>query len=197
MLDEIAGDLLVDPGVVEGKSEVVAQRHGQRSEADEVCGGTNQNPAPGEQRKGPILHEMDGLLSGGECPRDAPSLASGGLRRGSAHSQQSAGQSARRCCSGRAGGTTRPEFLLGRYCVWRRYNLRKAMQTTLTDRQIAYFRGLCTAVLLAGAACYAAFTIHWQWMWDTQVMHYMVLLLGHGQSHPTRRSTTSTCRART
>ncbi len=55
------------------------------------------------------------------------------------------------------------------------------MQTTLTDRQIAYFRGLCTAVLLAGAACYAAFTIHWQWMWDTQVMHYMVLLLDHGK----------------
>ena len=55
------------------------------------------------------------------------------------------------------------------------------MQTTLSDRQITYFRDLCTAVLLAGAACYVVFTIHWQWMWDTQVMHYMVLLLNHGK----------------
>jgi len=76
VLDEIAGDLLVNPGIVEGKAEIVAQRHGQRTEADEVGGGYNQNPSPGEQRKGPILHEMDGLLSGGEGPRDAPSLAS-------------------------------------------------------------------------------------------------------------------------
>ena len=55
------------------------------------------------------------------------------------------------------------------------------MQTTLTDRQIYYFRFLCVAVLLAGAACYVVFTIHWQWMWDTQVMHYIVLLLNHGK----------------
>jgi hypothetical protein len=56
------------------------------------------------------------------------------------------------------------------------------MQTTLSDRQIYYFRLLCTAVLLAGAACYVVFTIHWQWMWDTQVMHYIVLLLNHGKA---------------
>ena len=55
------------------------------------------------------------------------------------------------------------------------------MQTTLTDRQIYFFRFLCVAVLLAGAACYVVFTIHWQWMWDTQVMHYIVLLLNHGK----------------
>jgi hypothetical protein len=55
------------------------------------------------------------------------------------------------------------------------------MQTTLTDRQIYYFRVLSMTVLLAGAACYVVFTIHWQWMWDTQVMHYIVLLLNHGK----------------
>jgi hypothetical protein len=37
------------------------------------------------------------------------------------------------------------------------------------------------AVLLAGAASYVMFTIHWKWMWDTQVMHYIVLLLKHGK----------------
>ena len=56
------------------------------------------------------------------------------------------------------------------------------MQTTLTDRQIHFFRLLCMAVLLSGAACYVAFTIHWQWVWDTQVMHYIVLLLNHGMA---------------
>ena len=52
---------------------------------------------------------------------------------------------------------------------------------TLSDRQIQYFRVLCMAVLLAGAASYVVFTIHWRWMWDTQVMHYIVLLLKHGK----------------
>jgi len=56
------------------------------------------------------------------------------------------------------------------------------MQTTLSDRQVAYFRILCIAVLLTGAVCYVVFTIHWQWMWDTQVMHYIVLLLNHGMA---------------
>jgi hypothetical protein len=55
------------------------------------------------------------------------------------------------------------------------------MQMTLSDRQVYSFRILCMAVLLAGAACYVMFTIHWQWMWDTQVMHYIVLLLNHGK----------------
>jgi hypothetical protein len=55
------------------------------------------------------------------------------------------------------------------------------MQTTLSDRQVYYFRVLCIAMLLAGAACYVAFTLHWQWMWDTQVMHYITLLIGHGK----------------
>ncbi len=56
-----------------------------------------------------------------------------------------------------------------------------ALQTTLSDRQVYYFRILCIVVLLAGAASYVAFTIHWQWMWDTQVMHYIVLLMKHGR----------------
>jgi hypothetical protein len=55
------------------------------------------------------------------------------------------------------------------------------MQTTPTDRQVHTFRILCILTLLAGAACYVAFTIHWHWMWDTQVMHYIVLLLDHGK----------------
>ncbi len=55
------------------------------------------------------------------------------------------------------------------------------MQTTLSDRQVSYFRILCILTLLAGAACYVAFTIHWQWMWDTQVMHYISFLLDHGK----------------
>jgi hypothetical protein len=55
------------------------------------------------------------------------------------------------------------------------------MQTTLSDRPIQAFRVLCMAVLLAGAACYVVFSFHWQWMWDTQVMHYIVLLLNHGK----------------
>lgn len=56
------------------------------------------------------------------------------------------------------------------------------MQTTLSDRQVTYFRILCIAVLLTGAVCYVVFTLHWQWMWDTQVMHYIVLLLNHGMA---------------
>ena len=52
---------------------------------------------------------------------------------------------------------------------------------TLSDRQVQYFRVLCMAVLLTGAASYVVFTIHWRWMWDTQVMHYIVLLLKHGK----------------
>jgi hypothetical protein len=53
---------------------------------------------------------------------------------------------------------------------------------TLSDRQVQYFRVLCMAVLLTGAASYVVFTIHWKWMWDTQVMHYIVLLLRHGKA---------------
>ena len=58
--------------------------------------------------------------------------------------------------------------------------MRMTMQTTLSDRQVHYFRVLCVAVLLGGAACYVAFTIHWQWMWDTQVIHYVAMLIKHG-----------------
>lgn len=54
------------------------------------------------------------------------------------------------------------------------------MQATLTDRQVHSFRVFCVAILLAGAACYVAFTVHWKWMWDTQVMHYIVFLMDHG-----------------
>ena len=55
------------------------------------------------------------------------------------------------------------------------------MQTTLSDRQVYYFRVLCIVTLLAGAACYVVFTLHWQWMWDTQVMHYVSFLIDHGK----------------
>src|ERR1035437_11186059 len=55
------------------------------------------------------------------------------------------------------------------------------MGVTLSDRQVQFFRVLCMRVLLAGAAIYVMFTIHWKWMWDTQVMHYIVLLLNHGK----------------
>jgi hypothetical protein len=37
-------------------------------------------------------------------------------------------------------------------------------------------------MLLAGAVCYVLFTIHWQWMWDTQVMHYISFLIDHGRA---------------
>lgn len=52
---------------------------------------------------------------------------------------------------------------------------------TLSDRFVSYFRKLCIALLLVGAVCYVAFSIHWSWMWDAQVMHYIVLLLQHGK----------------
>ena len=52
---------------------------------------------------------------------------------------------------------------------------------TLSDRQVYYFRVLCMIFLFAGAACYVLFTLHWQWMWDTQVMHYISFLLDHGK----------------
>ena len=55
------------------------------------------------------------------------------------------------------------------------------MPTILSDRFVSCFRLLCIAILLAGAMAYVVFTIHWQWMWDTQVMHYIVLLLDHGK----------------
>lgn len=51
----------------------------------------------------------------------------------------------------------------------------------LSDLHVKYFRTVCIVVLLAGAACYVVFTAHWQWMWDTQVMHYVVLLMRHGR----------------
>lgn len=55
------------------------------------------------------------------------------------------------------------------------------MGIAVSDRAVQWFRLLCAAALLAGAACYVIFTIHWQWMWDTQVMHYIVLALKHGK----------------
>jgi hypothetical protein len=56
------------------------------------------------------------------------------------------------------------------------------MQMILPDRQVYFFRVLCMAFLFAGAACYVLFTLHWQWMWDTQVMHYISFLLDHGKA---------------
>jgi hypothetical protein len=55
------------------------------------------------------------------------------------------------------------------------------MQMILSDRQVSFFRLVCIAILLASAACYAVFTIHWPWMWDTQVFHYAVFLMQHGK----------------
>jgi hypothetical protein len=55
------------------------------------------------------------------------------------------------------------------------------MATISSDRFVHTFRLLSIAILLAGMACYVLFTLHWQWMWDTQVMHYIVLLLDHGK----------------
>jgi len=54
------------------------------------------------------------------------------------------------------------------------------MQLTLSDRQVSYLRVLLTVVLLAGALCFVVSTLRWQWTWDTQVMHYIVLLLKRG-----------------
>ena len=55
------------------------------------------------------------------------------------------------------------------------------MVKALSDRSIHWFRMLCAVVLLGGAACYVLFTLHWQWLWDTTVMHYIVLALDHGK----------------
>ena len=56
-----------------------------------------------------------------------------------------------------------------------------AMQMTLSDRQVSFFRVVCIAILFAAAGCYAIFTIHWPWMWDTDIMHYVVFLMQHGK----------------
>jgi hypothetical protein len=56
-----------------------------------------------------------------------------------------------------------------------------SMQMILSDREVSFFRLVCIAILLASAACYAIFTIHWPWMWDTQVFHYAVFLMHHGK----------------
>ena len=55
------------------------------------------------------------------------------------------------------------------------------MQMTLSDRQVYAFRVVCMVVLFCGAAAYVVFTRHWQWMWDTQVMHYISFLIDHGR----------------
>ena len=56
-----------------------------------------------------------------------------------------------------------------------------AMQMTLSDRQVSFFRLVCIAILFAAAVCYGVFTIHWPWMWDTDLMHYLVFLTKHGK----------------
>lgn len=55
------------------------------------------------------------------------------------------------------------------------------MQMILSDRQVSLFRLACVVILSGAAVCYAIFTIHWPWMWDTQIMHYVVFLLQHGK----------------
>src|SRR5579875_165492 len=54
-------------------------------------------------------------------------------------------------------------------------------QTMLSDRLVSWFRLICIAVLCGGAIAYVVFTIHWQWMWDTTVMHYVVMAMKHGK----------------
>ena len=61
-----------------------------------------------------------------------------------------------------------------------RYN-RGSMQMILSDRQVSFIRLICIAILLGSAGCYVLFTIHWPWMWDTQVFHYAVFLMKHGK----------------
>ena len=46
---------------------------------------------------------------------------------------------------------------------------------------LRWFRYLLIAVLAACGLAYVLFTLHWQWMWDTQVMHYIVLALDRGK----------------
>lgn len=55
------------------------------------------------------------------------------------------------------------------------------MGITLSQRAVMWFRYVCIAALLGGGLCYIVFTIHWQWMWDTTVMHYIALALDHGK----------------
>ena len=55
------------------------------------------------------------------------------------------------------------------------------MQMILSDRQVSFIRLVCIAILLGSAGCYVLFTIHWPWMWDTQVFHYAVFLMKHGK----------------
>jgi hypothetical protein len=59
--------------------------------------------------------------------------------------------------------------------------MQAAMQMTLSDRQVSFFRLVCIAILFAAAGCYGVFTIHWPWMWDTDVMHYVIFLMRHGK----------------
>ena len=55
------------------------------------------------------------------------------------------------------------------------------MGPTTPDQAVRWFRYLLIGVLAACGAAYVVFTIHWQWMWDTQVMHYIVLALDRGK----------------
>ena len=55
------------------------------------------------------------------------------------------------------------------------------MRMILSDRQVSFFRLICIAILFSAAGCYAIFTIHWPWMWDEQLIHYVVFLMQHGK----------------
>lgn len=54
------------------------------------------------------------------------------------------------------------------------------MQMMFLGRQAPVLRFIGIGILLASGTCYAIFTIHWPWMWDTQVFHYAVFLMRHG-----------------
>lgn len=55
------------------------------------------------------------------------------------------------------------------------------MQTILTDQRVDQIRVVFIVALFLAGGSYVLFTIHWPWMWDTQVMHYITLLLHHGK----------------
>jgi hypothetical protein len=55
------------------------------------------------------------------------------------------------------------------------------MQTTPLDRVIPYVRVLCIATFVFAFAAFIRLSLHWPWIWDTQVMHYTSFLVDHGK----------------
>src|SRR3569623_174484 len=55
------------------------------------------------------------------------------------------------------------------------------MRMGLSDRVLRWARTACVLILVASGVGYIVFTIHWPWMWDDQVFHYVVYLMKHGK----------------